>query len=91
MFVKHLGMEGTFLSSFTLQLANHFQCASTWFEDVSRLALIPFSQQLVSKNPVLACHPPEIDPLAHTATVVYQKCQLLGILVCDPRLPHCKK
>lgn len=93
MFVKHLGMEGlegTFLSSFTLQLANHFQCASTWLQDASRFAFIPLSQQLVSKGSVVAYHPPRIDPLAHAATVVYQECQLLGILVDDPRLPHCE-
>ena len=64
-------MEGTFLSSSSLQLANHFQCASTWLEDVSRFAFFfPFRQQLVSKESVVAYHPAGIDPLAHTAIAV---------------------
>jgi len=50
--------------------------------------VFPFSQQLGSIVSVIA-YPPRIDPLAYAATLVYQKCQLLGILVCDPRLPHC--
>ena len=49
MFVKYLGMEGIFPSSFTVQLVNHFQHASTWLEDALGFLFFPFSQQLASK------------------------------------------